>query len=68
MKLVKHIIEGWWLYITQSKEAAKLVKARKPICDGCEFKNKRLNVCNDCGCFLPAKQRVSDANCPQHKW
>jgi len=68
MKFIKHIIHGWWLYLTQSKEAAKLVEIRKPICDECEFKNKVLNVCKDCGCFLPAKQRVDDANCPQNKW
>jgi hypothetical protein len=68
MKLIKHIIEGWWLYLNDTHESWQLVQKRKPICDGCELRNKRLNICNDCGCFLPAKQRVQDAQCPQNKW
>lgn len=68
MKILKHIIHGWWLLLTSNKEANKLASERSKACDGCGLKNNVLNICNDCGCFLPAKQRVKDAQCPIDNW
>lgn len=65
MNFIYHIVLGWWYYATNKRK--DLVAKRKPICDKCPMKSKH-NFCNDCGCFLPAKQRVEDAVCPMNKW
>ena len=65
MKFIWYIIKGWWMYAFGKNK--HLVAFRKPICDACEFKSKH-NFCNDCGCFLPAKQSLEEAQCPKSKW
>ena len=62
------IVEGWWYYITSNKKKTELSKPRTAICNLCQHKNKKLNSCNECGCFLPAKTRVEDAECPFGYW
>jgi hypothetical protein len=44
------------------KEANK----RMEICNGCEF--LKLKFCKQCGCFMPAKTKLKDAECPIKKW
>ena len=39
---------------------------RKSICNGCS--KKKLSLCTLCGCFLPAKQTVSNFSCPDNRW
>lgn len=46
----------------------ELSKTRSAICSPCQHKDKRLNSCKECGCFLPAKTRVDDAQCPFGYW
>lgn len=41
---------------------------RKSICDSCEYKEKVLNRCKLCGCFLALKQRHKQSSCPIMKW
>ena len=50
-----------------TEQSIKLRKDRKPICDKCIHKSN-INTCNLCGCFLPAKQRVEDEECPMGEW
>ena len=45
----------------------EVAKERARICDGCQFKS-RLNICNECGCFLPAKVKYRLSTCPRNKW
>lgn len=40
---------------------------RASICDKCPFK-KRLNRCDLCGCYLPAKVRFVQSECPDNRW
>lgn len=68
MKTLLAIIEGWWYYLTSNRDARARSKPRTEICSTCNLKDKRLNLCKDCGCFLPAKTRVEDAQCPIGKW
>jgi hypothetical protein len=68
MSRIMAIIEGWWYYVTSNKEANVRSKPRTAICKTCDYKNKKLNACNECGCFLPAKTRVEDAQCPFGYW
>jgi hypothetical protein len=62
------IIKGWYLYLTSDKKANLLSETRLPVCMHCQHRNKHLNVCNECGCFLPAKTRVKDEQCPHNYW
>ena len=68
MSRLMAIIEGWWYYVTSNKKKTELSKPRTAICNLCQHKNKKLNSCNECGCFLPAKTRVEDAQCPFGYW
>lgn len=46
----------------------QLAQKRYDICQKCPAFNQVLLVCNDCGCFLPAKTKLAEATCPQNKW
>ena len=41
---------------------------RALLCDTCEVRNKTLNTCTICGCFLPAKRRLKKSTCPMELW
>lgn len=43
------------------------VGKRIGICKECPHLN-RLNICRQCGCFMPAKVRIPEAHCPILKW
>jgi hypothetical protein len=68
MKMLLAIIEGWWYYATSNREARARSKPRTAICSPCQHKDNRLNICKECKCFLPAKTRVEDAQCPFGYW
>jgi hypothetical protein len=42
-------------------------KKRKFTCESCEDFTK-LNICKNCGCFMPAKWKFKYAECPLKKW
>lgn len=46
------------------------VDQRRSLCDACE--NKKVvfgaDVCGLCGCWIPAKIKISSTSCPGHKW
>ncbi len=68
MSKLSAIIRGWYYYLTASSKNKKLSSERTAICNNCQHRYKRLNLCNACGCFLPAKTRVEDAQCPHEYW
>lgn len=41
---------------------------RYEICKGCEFFNRVVLTCGQCGCFMPAKTKLVNATCPAGKW
>ena len=64
----KHIIQGWYLMIKDDKQTRELSKERLAVCKLCPKRNRYLDQCTECGCFLPAKSRVIDADCPLGLW
>ena len=38
------------------------------LCNGCEFLTKTTKQCEKCGCFMTAKTRLANAECPIGKW
>ena len=51
--------------------STKIKLERLKICDGCEhirLKNTVYKRCNECGCFLHAKARLINQECPIGKW
>jgi hypothetical protein len=47
-------------------EAVKL--NRLEICTTCENFIKTVQVCKQCGCFMPAKALFAQAMCPANLW
>lgn len=41
---------------------------RYKTCLSCEHRNKMLDNCNLCGCFLKAKTKVAEEICPDNRW
>ena len=68
IKRIRSIIEGWYYYLISNRKKNELSDQRMLICFSCQHKNKKLNSCRECGCFLPAKTRVEDAECPHQYW
>jgi len=44
----------------------ELIKHRTDLCNICP--KKKLNICTDCGCFIPAKIKINGSTCPDSKW
>jgi len=43
-------------------------KERFAICKSCEHLTPVVNICKQCGCFMPAKTAIAPAQCPIGKW
>lgn len=43
-------------------------RERYSICQGCEFFKHATFTCGKCGCFMPAKTKLKNADCPVGKW
>lgn len=55
--------------LVDDKESSR----RIDICNKCEHLNVKglrmfRNMCNKCGCFMPAKVKLQNSNCPEGKW
>ena len=46
----------------------EIYEKRMSICHGCPKFNKELKKCNECGCFLTVKARLSGMKCPLNHW
>lgn len=45
-----------------------IIDDRRSICNSCEVRNELVDVCTACGCFLPAKIRLTKSTCPLELW
>ena len=45
-----------------------IVAKRLAICSECPRLIKRVQICKECGCFMPAKVWLLDSWCPLQKW
>lgn len=43
------------------------VDERLAICNDCEVQNA-LKICTACGCFIPAKVKLAESECPMELW
>lgn len=66
MSKLKEITEGWFNHIFPSEEIKKLAEKRANICASCP--SNINNICDDCGCYLPAKTKSPSSNCPKKLW
>lgn len=41
---------------------------RFTACQGCDKFDKRLERCNECGCFMRVKAKLAGMTCPLDKW
>lgn len=69
MSLLQEIYNGWKNYIFPNKDIEEIAKKRIAIC----VKNKcgkftPKKTCKVCGCYMPAKVRSKNSNCPLKKW
>ncbi len=46
---------------------AEAAEQRYKICQSCDQLNS-LNVCKQCGCYMPLKTRLPWTHCPVNKW
>lgn len=68
IRKLRNIVEGW-TKVLLCKENPQ-VRERRHICRNCPAMKRILwqDVCTDCGCFLNAKTRVEDEQCPRGRW
>ena len=64
---IKNIIQGWYSHFTGEYDN-KLYKERRVICNGCEYRNEKLDFCRICLCALKPKLKVEDEFCPLMRW
>lgn len=46
----------------------KIVENRMSICEGCPHLMKMTKQCEKCGCFMVAKTKLKNAECPIGLW
>jgi len=63
------IWQGWKNLFFTSKEIKALAKERMDICATCKHASTTVYLhCDKCGCYIPAKARSKDSNCPIGLW
>jgi hypothetical protein len=45
-----------------------VAEERISICNGCDRLIKATKTCKECGCFMTAKTKLPNAECPLGKW
>lgn len=73
MKKLKDILNGYVNLIKNklnlsSEEIENLSKKRLDICNICPKYLSKIGTCDVCGCYMPSKSRVRDAQCPENFW
>ncbi len=77
VKRVKSIITGFSNLIVKNKDVEVIANRRFAICISCGDKkvigkvsgiNEPIMYCNICKCYLSAKVRSLEENCPLKKW
>lgn len=46
----------------------EVAEARQKICNACPKRIDITNQCKECGCFLAAKTKIKQEECPLLKW
>ena len=62
-------VRPWDIFNKNIDKVADVVqKERMSICLQCPRLIKSTRQCKECGCFMDAKSRLLDADCPLGKW
>lgn len=64
MRKIISILLGWWFWITNKNN--DMARYRLSVCSECP--ERRWASCGICGCFLQAKARIPEEQCPIGKW
>jgi recombinational DNA repair protein RecR len=67
MSRLQEIFEGWKNFTFQNPRIEQDAKKRIKICTDCPMLNSR-NICQLCGCYMPAKVRSPKSHCLIKKW
>jgi len=54
---LKSILDGWKNIVWPDPVVKKIAEERATVCADCTGDHNRMNWCNQCGCFIPAKAR-----------
>lgn len=69
MNILDEFLQGWGNYITGlPKDVEIKARERVDICINCTKLEKTTKRCKVCGCFMVAKTRCTDCECPIGKW
>jgi len=47
---------------------SEVAEERMQVCATCDYFNMDYATCQQCGCFMPAKTKLSTSHCPIGKW
>jgi len=73
IKQAKQILQGFSNLLLSkvnltSDELNELGQKRLDICKVCPVFNTNKSICSSCGCYMPAKTKVENAECPEKHW
>ena len=69
MKRVFRFIKALWRYMWYGNRVSfDTYITRLNSCKGCKYVNKEKWTCNNCGCYLVKKCKMSTEKCPTGKW
>ena len=69
MKRILRFIKALWRYMLYGDRVSfDTYITRLNSCKGCKYINKEKWTCNNCGCYLVKKCKMSTEKCPIGKW
>jgi hypothetical protein len=65
----KYDVLPWDLVNPKSEKVSDEVSSqRMETCNSCSSLVQTLRICRHCGCYMPAKTTLAEAECPIGKW
>jgi len=52
----------------EPKTTEEIQQLRLDICNSCDFFSNAMKQCKKCGCIMPLKVKLGNAECPVGKW
>lgn len=65
----KYDTKPWDLIDPRKPKVSKdIAEQRMSICDQCPYLIQLTRMCSKCGCYMPAKTTLAEAECPEQRW
>jgi hypothetical protein len=61
-------VKPWDLLKKENWTDGKIALARMNECRACDRLIQSTTTCRECGCFMVAKTKLKEAECPLGKW